>query len=142
MTEPSIPTHRPSGVTGAAATFLFAGTYLIVIGGLMFAWQGAVSMTMGSPLLNGLEIAGPYMFLLMGAVGVAIGFGLLKLNNWARRAAIVAALLGMVMLIPSVSAATVDFRPALFWSGLGVVVRVVIVWYLYQAPVTEAFQER
>ena len=99
-------------------------------------------MTIGSPLMNGLELAGPYMFLLMGAVGVAIGFELLKLNNWARRAAIIAALLGMVMLIPSVSAAAVDFRPGLFWSGLGVVVRVVIVWYLYQTPVTQAFQKR
>lgn len=108
----------------------------------MFVWQGAVSMTMGSSLLNGLELAGPYMFLLMGAVGVAIGFGLLKLNNWARRAAIVAALLGIVMLIPSVSAAAVDFRPALLWSGLGVVVRVVIVWYLYQTPVNEAFEKK
>lgn len=99
-------------------------------------------MTMGAPLLNGLELAGPYMFLLVGAVGIAIGFGLLKLNNWARRVAIIAALLGMVMLIPTVSAAAVDFRPGLFWSGLGVVVRMVIVWYLYQAPVTEAFRKK
>ncbi len=98
-------------------------------------------MTVGAPLLNGLELAGPYMFLLIGVVGIAVGFGLLKLNNWARRAAIVVALLGMVMLIPTVSAAAVDFRPGLLWSGLGVVVRMVIVWYLYQAPVTEAFQK-
>ncbi len=99
-------------------------------------------MTMGSPLLNGLELAGPYMFLLMGAMSAVIGFGLLKLNNWARRVAIIGALLGMVMLIPSVSAAAVDFRPALFWGGLGVVGRVVIVWYLYQTPVTEAFRNK
>jgi len=98
-------------------------------------------MTMGSPILNGLELAGPYMFLLIGAVGAAIGFGLLRLNNWARRAAILASLVGMVMLIPSVSAAAVDFRPALFWSGLGVVVRMVVIWYLYQAPVAETFRQ-
>jgi len=98
-------------------------------------------MTMGSPILNGLELAGPYMFLLVGAVGAAIGFGLLRLNNWARRTAILASLVGMVMLIPSVSAAAVDFRRALFWNGLGVIVRMVVVWYLYQAPVAETFRQ-
>jgi len=97
-------------------------------------------MTMGSPILNGLELAGPYMFLLIGAASAAIGFGLLRLNNWARRVAILASLVGMVMLIPSVSAAAVDFRPALFWNGLGVIVRMVMVWYLYQTPVAETFQ--
>ncbi|MGH9511476.1 MAG: hypothetical protein ACRD2U_05010 [Terriglobales bacterium] len=132
---------RPQGVTAIAIIFLTAGGYLIALGALMLTFRGAISMTMGSLLLNGLELSGPYMFLLVGAVGLAIGFGLLKLNNWARRLAIVAALLGMVMLIPGVSAAAVDFRPALLWSGLGVVVRVVIVWYLYQTTVTEAFQK-
>ena len=97
-------------------------------------------MTMGSPILNGLELAGPYMFLLIGAMGAAIGFGLLRLSNWARRVGILASLIGMVMLIPSVSAAAVDFRPALFWSGLGVIVRMVVVWYLYQTPVAETFR--
>ncbi len=122
--------------------FLLAGGYLILAGGLMLASPGTISMTAGAPLLNGLELAGPFMFWLISMIGAAIGFGLLKLNNWARRAAIFAALLGMVMLIPSVSAAAVDFRPELFWSGLGLVIRVVVVWYLYQAPVTETFQKR
>ena len=107
----------------------------------MLASPGTISMTVGAPLLNGLELDGPFMFWLIGMIGAAIGFGLLKLNNWARRAAIFATLLGMVMLIPSVSAAAVDFRPGLFWSGLGLVFRVVVVWYLYQAPVNEKFQK-
>jgi hypothetical protein len=103
---------------------------------------GALSMTLGTPPLNGLELAGPYMFWLVGGVGVMIGVGLLKLNRWARRGAILIALLGMVMLIPSVSAAAVDLRPGLFWNGLGVVVRAAVIWYLYQAPVAAEFQSR
>jgi hypothetical protein len=134
--------QRPPGVTAIGVVFLLAGAYLILAGGLMLASPGTISMTVGAPLLNGLELAGPDMFWLIGVIATGIGFGLLELNNWARRAAIFAALLGMVMLIPSVSAAAVDFRPGLFWSGLGLVVRVVIVWYLYQAPVTETFQKR
>jgi hypothetical protein len=128
------------GVTAVAVIFSIAAGYLILLGGLILASPGAVSMTMGSPILNGLELSGPYMFLLIGGVGAAIGFGLLKLNNLARRAAILASLVGVVMLIPSVSAAAVDFRPALFWNGLGVIVRIVVVWYLYQTPVAGTFQ--
>jgi hypothetical protein len=131
--------QRSGGVTAAAVIFFIAAGYLIVLGGLILALPGAVSMTMGSPILNGLELSGPYMFLLIGGVGAAIGFGLLRLNNWARRAAILVSLVGMVMLIPGVSAAAVDFRPALFWNGLGVIVRMVVVWYLYQTPVAETF---
>jgi hypothetical protein len=128
------------GVTAVAVIFFIAAGYLILLGLLTLAVPGAVSMSLGSPILNGLELAGPCMFLLIGAAGAAIGFGLLRLNNWARRAAILASLVGMVVLIPSVSAAAVDFRPALFWNGLGVIVRMVVVWYLYQSPVAETFQ--
>jgi multidrug transporter EmrE-like cation transporter len=98
-------------------------------------------MELAAPLLNGLELAGPYMFLLMGGVGTLIGWGLLRLNKWARRAALVVALIGVVMLIPAVSAAAIDLGTSLIWGGLGIIVRVIIVWYLYQAPVAEAFEK-
>jgi hypothetical protein len=117
-----------------------AGTYLISVSGLMLLFPGAVSMTVGSALLHGLELAGPFMFLLLGTLGIAIGFGLLRLNNWARRGAIVASLLGAFMLVPTVSAAAVDFRPSLLWGGLGVVIRIAIVWYLYQQPIADAYR--
>lgn len=106
----------------------------------MLAVPGEVSMRWGAPLLSGLELAGPYMFLLVAAFGGLIGWGLLRLNNWARRVAILVAMIGFVMLIPQVSAAAVDFGTALAWSGLGIIVRVVVVWYLYQTPVAEEFQ--
>ena len=96
-------------------------------------------MAAGASLLSGLELAGPYMFLLMAAVGVVIGWGLLRMYNWARRLAIIAAFAGFVMLIPSVSAAAVDFRWPLVWGGLGIIVRMVVVWYLWQTPVAEQF---
>jgi hypothetical protein len=129
----------PTGVIVVAIVFFLAAAYLGFISLVMLASPGAVSMTLGAPLLGGLELAGPYMFLLMAAVGVLIGWGLWRLNNWARRAAIVVGFIGVVMLVPGVSAAAVDFRASLLWGGLGIVVRVMIVWYLYQAPVAERF---
>ncbi len=139
LLEHATPPQPFPGISAIAIVFFLAAGYLILLGGVMLFSPGLVPMTLGSPLLNGLELAGPYMFFLVGFAAILIGFGLIKLNNWARRSAIIASLLGMIMLIPSLSAAAVDFRPALLWSGLGVIVRVVIVWYLYQAPVTELF---
>jgi uncharacterized membrane protein YjfL (UPF0719 family) len=129
----------PDGVKWTSIVFLVAAAYLCLIGIVMLVSPGAVSMALGAPLLSGLELAGPYMFLLMASVGALIGWGLLRLNNWARRAAIAAAFVGVVMLVPGVSAAAVDFRASLLWGGLGIIIRVIIVWYLFQSPTAEAF---
>jgi len=131
---------RPIGVSLIAILFLLVAAYLIAVGAVMLLTPGNVSMSAGADLLGGLEVAGPYMFLLIAVVATAIGVGVLRLYNWARRLAILAALLGMVLLLPSVSSAVLDFRIAqLIWGGLGVMVRAMIVWYLYQAPIKEAF---
>ena len=123
-----------------AILFLLTAAYLIVLGAVMLFSPDTVSMSAGADLLGGLEVAGPYMFLLIAVVATAIGIGLLRLHNWARCLAIVTALLGMVLLLPSVSSAVLDFRIAqLIWGGLGVMVRAMIVWYLYQHPIKEAF---
>jgi hypothetical protein len=134
--------QRPSGVTLIATLFFLVAAYLCAIGALMLTRPGMVSMSLGDPLLHGLELAGPYMFLVVGAVGAIIGWGLLRLNYWARWAAIVAAIAGVVLLVPSVSAVAVDFRWFLLWAGLGIMVRVAVVWYLLQEPARAAFTKR
>lgn len=132
---------RPTGVTAIAILLFLITAYLCAIGGVMFLAPGAVSMALGAPLLSGLELAGPYMFLLMGAVSALIGWGLLRMKQWARRVAIAAAFAGFVMLIPTVSAAAADFRWSLLWGGLGIIVRMMVVWYLWQTPVAEQFRK-
>jgi multidrug transporter EmrE-like cation transporter len=129
----------PAGVTAIAIVFFLAAAYLASIGLIMLASPGAASMALGAPLLGGLELAGPYMFLLTAGIGAMIGWGLLRLNNWARRAAIAVAFVGVVLLVPAVSAAVVDLRVSLIWGGLGIIVRVMIVWYLFQEPTEERF---
>src|SRR2546430_17143409 len=110
---------RPIGVSLIATLFLLTAAYLIVVAAVMLISPGTISLSSGADLLGGLEVAGPYMFLLMAVVGAAIGLGLLRLHNWARRLAILSALLGMVLLLPSVSSAGLDFRiEKLVWNGL------------------------
>jgi hypothetical protein len=80
------------------------------------------------------------MFLLMAGLGGAIALGLWQLYRWARWLAILIAMIGVVMLLPSVSSAMFDFRIGkLAWEGLGTILRGMIVWYLSQEPVREAF---
>jgi len=131
---------RPAGISVVAAIFLLASAYLASVGLTMLAKPGLVSMAAGADLLSGVETAGPYMFLLIAGVGAAIALGLLRRQNWARRSAIVVAMIGFVFLIPTVSSAVIDFNFAeLARSGLGLMVRVVIVFYLYQLPVRDFF---
>ncbi|MBZ5681456.1 MAG: hypothetical protein LAO24_15255 [Acidobacteriia bacterium] len=134
--------QRPAGVTAVSVLFFLAAGYLFLLAGIMLVRAGAVSMILGAPLLHGLELAGPYMFLLAAAGGAGIGWGLLRLNNWARRVAVMVAMLGIVMLIPSVSAAAAGFGSGLLWGGLGIAVRAAVVWYLWQGWVVEKFEKR
>ena len=134
---------RPAGVTAVAAAFFLAAAYLLVVGLIMLVRPGVISMAAGAELLGGLELAGPYMFLLVAVVGAAVAIGLWLLHRWARWLAILLAIIGIVLLLPSVSSAVIDFRVGkLFWNGLGVMVRTMMVWYLFQLPVAEAFSKK
>ncbi|MGA2358549.1 MAG: hypothetical protein ABSF66_06085 [Terriglobales bacterium] len=131
----------PNGVRAIAALFALCGIYLAIAGGLMLLRPGAISMSAGAPLLFGLESAGPYMFLLMAAVGGGLAWGLVELNNIARHAALLIAITGIVMLVPKVSAATVIAQPkALAVGGLGIIVRVIVAWYLSRGEIADQFK--
>jgi len=132
----------PSGVRAIAALFVLCGIYLAITGLLMLARPGAISMVAGAPLLFGLEVAGPYMFLIVAAAAGGIAWGLMRLNNIMRHAAILAACAGIVMLVPSVSGAVVAVRlKGLAFGGLGIVIRVVVAWYLSQAHIADQFKK-
>ena len=140
MTDPA-PNPLPAGVRGIATLFALCGVYLGLSGLLMLVRPGLLGMSVGAPLLFGLELAGPYMFLLMAAVGGAIAWGLTKRNNIVRHAAILIAIAGVVMLVPSVSAAAVMVQTkALAFGGLGIIVRVMVAWYLSQGHIADEFR--
>jgi hypothetical protein len=131
----------PNGVRAIAALFALCGIYLGIAGAVMLIRPGTISMSAGAPLLFGLELSGPYMFLLMAVVGVGVAWGLMELNNLVRHAATLIAITGIVMLLPSVSAATATAQPkALAFGGFGIIVRVMVAWYLSQADVADIFR--
>ncbi len=133
----------PNGVRAIAALFALCAIYLGIVAALMLLRPGTVSMSAGAPLLFGLELAGPYMFLLMAVAAGGVAWGLVRLHNLVRHAAQLIAITGIVMLVPSVSAATVIVQPkALAFGGLGIIVRVMVVWYLSRVEIVEQFQAR
>jgi hypothetical protein len=131
--------QRPAGVVAISVLFFGASAYLAIFSLVWLIDANTLPLSLGAPLLHGLELAGPYMFLIAAAVGLMVGFGLLRLNNLARRAAILIALAGIVMLIPKISADSSDISPRFFLTGGALVLRVMIVWYLWQGWTEEKF---
>jgi hypothetical protein len=128
------------GISVLSVFFFAASADLIVLALLMLVSPGKVSLSLGAPLLGGLEVAGPYAFLLAGAMLGLVGVGLLRLHRWARRTAILVAAAGLAGLIPRVSSAVIGFQwGTLASAGLQVILRVLAIYYLCRAPVVEAF---
>jgi hypothetical protein len=137
----SEPGPLPTGVRAIAALFALAGAYLTVAGMLMLIRPGLIGMAAGAFLLFGLELAGPYMFLLVALAAGGIAFGLLRRSNLARRVGILASIAGIVMLVPPVSAAATLIQVSpLVRGGLGIMVRVIVVWYLSRSDTADQFQ--
>ncbi|MGA9526757.1 MAG: hypothetical protein WBS24_01445 [Terriglobales bacterium] len=131
----------PEGVRAIAALFALCAIYLACAGVVMLVQPGLISIAAGAWLLFGLELAGPYMFVLMAMAGLAVAFGLIKLNNITRHVAMLIAITGIVMIAPSVSDAVVQANvKALVAGGLGIIVRVIVAWHLGQAEVADQFQ--
>lgn len=130
--------QRPAGVTAISVAFLLAAIYLWTIAAVKLIAPDAISLTRGSQFMYGLELAGPYMALLIGSGWALVGWGLFGLHNWARWAAMLVMTLGIAWLVPKISAAELGIP--LFWYGLQIALRAAAAWYLAQAPaVIDAF---
>jgi hypothetical protein len=123
--------RRLIGVVVISAAFFLAAAYLWAISALMLIAPGSVSLMAGAPLMFGLELAGPYMALLMGFGWSLISWGLFRLHNWARRAAMIVMAVGIGLLVPKISAAQLGWP--LLWYGLQIAVRAAVAWYLAQS---------
>lgn len=133
----------PQGVRAIAVLFALGGLYLSAAGLLILLRTGLISMTVGAPLLFGLELAGPYMFLLVAAVSGVIAWGLIRRINLIRHAAVLAAIAGIVMLVPPVSGAVAAVQPkSLALNGFAIIVRVIVAWYLSQGHVADQFKRK
>lgn len=123
----------------AAIVFFLASAYLSLLGLIKIINPEAIPLSLGAPLLHGLEVYGPYIFLSSGGLGLTVAYGLFRMKNLARRAAIVICVVGVVLLVPKVSADTAEFSPAFFIAGSMIIIRIMIAWYLWQGWTAEKF---
>ena len=132
---------RPAGVTVVAVVcLLMSGLHLAFA---LLVWRGVVSVTSGAFLIGaGLELYGPMMFLIFAFLFARAGFGLLRLSQWSRYLAILLAGLGIYLLVPTLSYSVMEFRIlAMLQDGAQVIIRAMVIWYMLQPPVRDAFAQ-
>lgn len=133
--------QRPKGLIAVAVLFVVAATYLWTVAAILIVAPGTISLMAGKYFTYGLEIAGPYMILLVGCCYAVIAWGLFCLHNWARWLAMLVIALSIVPLIPKISLAELGLP--ILWYGLQIALRVAAGWYLAQAPsVLDAFTQK
>ena len=124
--------QRPAIVTAISALFFVAAIFLWSVGVAKLLAPNAISLMSASPFMYGLELAGPYMALLVGTGWAVIGWGLFRLHNWARWAAMAVMVISVAALVPKISQA--EIGAPLLWYGLQIALRAAAAWYLAQAP--------
>lgn len=130
--------QHPKGVIAIALLFALGSLYLFLVAAILLISPGAISLMSAKSFLYGLQLAGPYMILLGGAVYGVVAWGLFRLRNWARWTAMLIIAFSLAPLVPKISMAEIGIP--LLWYGLQIAVRVAVAWYLVQAPaVLDAF---
>src|ERR1700730_5142484 len=108
--------QRPAGVTAIAALFGLAAIYLWTIGMVKLLAPDAISLMSGASLMYGLELAGPYIALLVGTARALVGCGMFGRHKWACWTAMLVMTIGIEWLVPKISMAEVGVL--ILWSGL------------------------
>jgi len=137
--------QRPTGVT-ILAVLAFLGAGFLLLLALLSLVGGALFSTLASSRMGALAGVGAVVvaiFLLIFAIlDVAIGIGLLKLQNWARIVTIVFIGLGFLGSVLSIfSPFHVHFFFVVFLIRRLVLAAIYawILWYLFQPNVKQAF---
>jgi hypothetical protein len=124
-----------------AFAFFAVGAYLLV-NGLLIA-SGTVSLASGRYVVGEYSTLGPLLFLVLGPILVALGFGLLKGWGFTRRLAVVAAALLLATAVVPISAAFSYFQIfGIVIHGAKIILAVMAIQYLLRPEVRDFFSGR
>ncbi|MGE5323077.1 MAG: hypothetical protein ACM3SW_09460 [Actinomycetota bacterium] len=92
-------------------------------------------------ILAAVGAAAGVVLLVCAALAVLLGWGLLKLKEWARIVAIILAALGVLGALLGLFAGLGHFMMiGIFWALCRLAINGLIIWYLLQPHVKAAFQ--
>src|SRR6185369_5569565 len=141
--------NKPTGVVVISILY-FLGAALCLLFGLLFIAGGGFLATMMSQqsqagglsaMMAGLGAALGVFYLIIGAVDVLVGWGLLKLKNWARIVAIVFSCIGAGFLVLGLLGNLAHFSIVNFLvTAVFLGIHAVIIMYLLKPEVKTAFQ--
>jgi uncharacterized membrane protein (DUF2068 family) len=137
--------QRPIGVT-ILALFDFLGMVVLLLGGLLLAvGMGVAGMSkevaggMGA-ILAGVGIFGAVFCFILAVLYGVLGWGLWSLKNWARIITVVFAGIGLAFGALGLVMSLIHFEIfSLFLQAVPVAVNALIVWYMLQPHVKQAF---
>ncbi|HEV2490569.1 MAG TPA: hypothetical protein VGT03_12240 [Candidatus Acidoferrales bacterium] len=137
---------RPTGVTILAVLSFICSALLLsaAVGTLLMGTVGLAAMSgKGAALGDPLAMLGAFagvMFLVLAALYIACGVGLLKLANWARMLTVVLVALGLLFALMGVFKAMMPLMiGALIWQLIVIAIDVWILMYLFKPHVKQAF---
>ena len=133
--------ERPAGITAISAYYLLVGAYACIFAVLKLVSFGWFYLPAWAPLWNELEFYGAAYALVFGIAWCLIGWGLLKLQRWARWAGMLGMVPAIFLLVAPISMAKIGFR--LLWYGLLIALHAGAGFYLAQAPTAvDAFEKK
>ena len=139
---------RPTGVTVIAvldfigAGFcVLAGVGMMVGGGFIATMMSQQSGGASAGLMGAIGAAAGIFFLVCAAIAALLGWGMLKLKEWARIVTIVLSALGALGAVLGLFAVLAHFVVfGVFWALVRLAINGLIIWYLLQPHVKAAFQ--
>jgi hypothetical protein len=133
--------ERPIGVTVIAIYYLLGAAYACSFAVLKLITSDAFTLMKGAPLRNELEFYGTFYALVAGCVWGLIGWGLLRLQKWARWTGMLGMVPAIFSLVPSISMAKIGIR--LFWYGILIALHAAAGFYLAQGQTAlDAFETK
>ncbi|HYB61382.1 MAG TPA: hypothetical protein VEH50_07875 [Methylomirabilota bacterium] len=142
--------QRPTGVTVIAIFQIAFAVFAILLGLMAFGFGSVVAMHRAAfggafgAVAGALGAVFGIFLLALGVLYIVVGVGMLKLANWARLVTLVFSALGALLHVLRLFHSMVHphlFLFHAFWSVMVIAICVLIIWYLLQPNVKQAFGE-
>ena len=109
---------KPTGIIVLAVLYAIEGLFGLAAGAAMFGGSSMFNFGMAGAVLSAVGA----VLVIIGLIDLLIAYGLWELKSWARTAAIIFAIIGLLGF------------------PIGTIISIIILWYLFKPEIKEAFK--